>query len=115
MKLTKEQTDNAIACMNAGYIGFVGEWRGAKAEQIKWGEKGERRAGQMSFEVHTVEFGTGVNFASVAVRVRLSDDVNVESCKFEGYQRGMAVFVRLRSFYTEKGQLHAEAESIVVL
>lgn len=115
MKLTKEQTENVIACLSAGYIGFVGEWRGAKVEVIRWTEKPDRPAGEMAFASHVVEVGEGANFKSLVVRVRIEDVATADSVKFDGFQKGMPVFVRLNTYFTEKGRVTVEADELVSL
>lgn len=115
MKLTKEQNELVINTLNAGAVALVGEWRGAKAETIRWGAREGRNAGEMSFETHMIEYGEGVNFAAISVKVRIPDGVNAQNVTFSRFQRGQAVLVRLRNFSVQKGQVVAEAEEILPL
>jgi|GEM_PF-4904651 len=114
-KLTKEQNEVVLGALQAGAIAMVGEWRGAKAEEIKWSAKEGRAAGSMAFETHSVEVGEGAGFQALSIRVRISDGVDPARVSFARFQRGGAVLVRVRSFMVSKGQVSAEAEEVLPL
>lgn len=121
MKLSKSQESVILSRLAGGELGFVGEWRGATVEHIKWDARPAtvtekaRPAGEMWFVGHTIEVGDDSSLRSYSVRVRLEAAPPPGFQVSSSFSKGDLVWVPLETFYREKGVATVEAREIVVL
>jgi hypothetical protein len=89
--------------LESGLIAFIGEYRGSKAETIKWVDKKTGRAMTAPTVRHTVELPAG---DAVTVSERVADDLNV-GAYVPPYKKGDRVVVQLTAFQNDKGLYRA--------
>ncbi len=92
----------ALKQLEAGFIGFIAEYRGGKAREIPYVSKTTGKSMVMKKIEHTVE----VNGESVLVSERVKDDVNLAGW-VQPVAKGKLCLVKLTSFTNDLGSLKA--------
>lgn len=92
----------AMKLLEAGYIGFIAEYRSGKALEIPYVSKTTGRSMTMKKIEHNVE----VNGSSILISERVKDDVNLAGWK-QPVPKGQLCLVKLTSFTNDLGSLKA--------
>lgn len=81
-------------------VGFIGEYRGSKAEVIKFLDKKTGRAASFPSLKHTIE----VNGEAISFSERVADDFDPNNFAV-AYKKGDTVLAKLTAFQNDKGLL----------
>jgi len=100
MKKTAIKPEELAKKFQAGFIGFVGEFRFSSAETMKWRDKTTGKAMTAPILRHTVETAT----ATVSITERVEDDFDVKAFVPE-FKKGDRVMVELTELENERGSL----------
>lgn len=100
----------AIKLLEAGYIGFIAEYRAGFAREIPYVSKQTGKSMVMKKIEHTVE----VNGQSVLLSERVKDDVDLSKWT-QPVPKGQACLVKLSSFTNDMGSLKAGGTAVALL
>lgn len=88
--------------LEEGYLGFIAEYRGSKAETINYMDKKSGKAASMNTLRHNLELGE----TAIAFNERVDDAFKVTEYK-QPYKKGQKVLVFLTSLQNDKGVTRA--------
>lgn len=112
--MTSEQAKLVLEMLQKGKVLMIGEWRGFKAETIRYNDKKTGKPAEFSRIVHTVEVGDGQRFESVKVSAPLPDGTDVERVQVN-IKRGQQVLVAVSGYEVALGNTTARTDSIQAL
>lgn len=100
-----------VTAVKAGAAVLLGEYRGGKADNIKWVDKTSGQAKSMVKCSHVVETGDGKTFESVTVDEMLPDGTDPEKW-VPPFKRGDMVLVSVRKLESNYGKREVSASGI---
>jgi len=92
--------DEVVKRLLAGTVGFLGEYRHSKAENLQWRDKTSGKSMHAPVLRHTVE----TSEATISITERVPDDFDVVGFK-SPYSKGQKVLVTLTELKLDKGNL----------
>jgi hypothetical protein len=98
----------------AGSCLFVGEWRGAKPETVKYVSKKTGQPAQFGKLTHVVETGEGATFASVDVTEMVPDGVDPAAHPVP-FKRGDRILVSVKSLEDDFGSKTVTCSGLIKL
>ncbi len=106
------QSDTIGRAIMSGQIVLVGEWRGAKADQVKYIDKKTGAPKSFGKVTHVLEVGENKTFESVSVTEMLPDSIDPEKYVLP-FRRGERVMVAVKSVENDFGKRDVSALGLV--